>query len=71
MERVRLKVEGMSCGHCVAAVKKALCDIPGVREARVCLEPPEAAVEFDSKRVTPQELVKVVAEEGFSSSVMT
>jgi copper chaperone CopZ len=30
MERVELKIEGMSCGHCVRAVREALAEVPGV-----------------------------------------
>lgn len=35
--QVELKVDGMSCGHCVAAVKQALQGVPGatVDEVRV------------------------------------
>ena len=44
-----LSIEGMSCGHCVARVTKALTALPGVTvedvqvgSARVRLEPTEA-----------------------------
>lgn len=30
-----LRIGGMSCGHCVAAVKKALESVPGVARAEV------------------------------------
>lgn len=29
---IRLKVTGMTCGHCEAAVRKALAAVPGVTE---------------------------------------
>lgn len=32
---IELRIEGMSCGHCVAAVKKALESVPGVTRAEV------------------------------------
>jgi len=37
MERITLSIEGMSCGHCVAAVREALAELPGVavEEVRV------------------------------------
>jgi copper chaperone len=28
--RTVLAIDGMSCGHCVSAVKQALADVPGV-----------------------------------------
>ncbi len=30
MKRIELSIEGMSCGHCVAAVRRELQKIPGV-----------------------------------------
>ena len=31
MQKVVLHIEGMSCGHCLNAVKQALTGVPGVR----------------------------------------
>jgi len=42
---IKLRVDGMSCEHCVQAVKKALEGVPGVRSARVSLEQGLAEVE--------------------------
>lgn len=38
-------IEGMSCGHCVMRVKKALEGVPGVTKAEVDLLKGEAIVE--------------------------
>jgi copper chaperone len=35
MERMSLKIDGMSCGHCVARVEKALKKLEGVEVLRV------------------------------------
>jgi copper chaperone len=35
MERITLKIDGMSCGHCVARVEKALKKVEGVHVVRV------------------------------------
>jgi len=43
METV-LKVEGMSCGHCVSAVTDILNDIEGVRSVNVSLETSSATI---------------------------
>ncbi|GAB7140086.1 mercuric reductase [Deferribacterales bacterium RsTz2092] len=40
-----LKINGMSCEHCVAHVKEALEGIAGVRSASVSLEKNNATVE--------------------------
>jgi copper chaperone len=64
---IKLKIEGMTCGHCVMSVQKALASVPGV----------EGAVEVDLKSGSaqvgghpdPAGLIAAVAEEGFSASV--
>ena len=42
---LKLKVEGMTCNHCVMAVTKALKKVPGVEKVEVSLEKGEALVE--------------------------
>lgn len=38
-----IKIKGMSCGHCVASVTKALSNIAGIREVEVSLEKGKAS----------------------------
>ena len=38
------QITGMTCGHCVQTVKKALESIEGIQSAEVTLEPPQAVV---------------------------
>jgi copper chaperone CopZ len=47
MKTVELKVEGMSCGHCVATVQSALTVVQGVAEVDVSLEGKKATVRAD------------------------
>jgi len=68
MERVTLAITGMTCGHCVAAVKKTLAVVPGVGEVEVTLSPPRAVVSCDPSRTTMEMLTKATAEEGYPSS---
>jgi len=49
-----IQVAGMSCGGCAAAVKHALTQIDGIREARVSYEKGEAVVTYDSTKITPE-----------------
>lgn len=67
MEKI-LNVEGMSCNHCKASVRKALEDLDGVREADVSLEDKKARVELD-KDLADQVLVKAVEDAGFSAKI--
>ena len=44
MQETIIKIEGMSCGHCKAAVEKALKAVAGVETAVVDLEKKQAVV---------------------------
>ena len=44
MQETIIKIEGMSCGHCKAAVEKALKAVDGVETAVVDLEKKQAFV---------------------------
>lgn len=59
-----LKVTGMTCNHCVMAVKKALSAIPEVSQVEVSLEKGEAVV---SGEVPREVLVAAVKEEGYEA----
>jgi copper chaperone CopZ len=70
MERghVALAITGMTCGHCVAAVKKALMAVPGVEAVEVTLSPPRAVVSCDPSRTTVEMLLNATAVVGYPSS---
>ncbi|HHL40872.1 MAG TPA: copper chaperone [Deltaproteobacteria bacterium] len=68
-ETVTLKVEGMNCGLCAPAVRKALSGVKGVRSAEVSFESKEARVEYDAGETTVDELIRAVAGVGFTASV--
>ena len=67
MEKI-LNVEGMSCNHCTATVKKALEGLDGVKEADVSLEGKNAKVELD-KDVADEALVKAVEDAGYTAKI--
>lgn len=67
MVRTTLKVKGMTCSHCVAAVTTALEETPGVRSARVDLDAGQAVVEYDDALASPRELATVVAAAGYEA----
>lgn len=47
--KVTLKVEGMTCGHCVGRVQKALYAVTGVIEAKVDLDSGTAEIHFGTE----------------------
>ncbi len=62
---VKLKVQGMSCEHCVRAVEKALGGVPGVESVvEVSLERGEASVEGQPELAA---LVNAIEDEGYTA----
>ncbi|MGB7757823.1 MAG: cation transporter [Salinisphaera sp.] len=62
-----LKIEGMSCQHCVAAVNEALAEVNGVeRVLKVDLDSGIAEIEGDADT---QALLAAVREEGYEATV--
>jgi copper chaperone CopZ len=67
--RKLLKIEGMSCGHCVMHVRAALEDVAGVKSAEVNLLERSAMVEGDN--LEDQALRAAVADAGYKvTSIM-
>ncbi|MDP1652308.1 MAG: cation transporter [Rhodocyclaceae bacterium] len=67
MQTIAIKVNGMSCGGCVASVTKVLTDLPGVAKAEVVLTPGQATVEFDPAQVSRAALCAAIDDAGFEA----
>ena len=65
MERLNFTITGMSCGHCVAAVREALDELPGVRVEQVAVG--SAAVAYDPSQTTPERIAAAVADAGYAA----
>lgn len=65
MEKVTLKVDGMSCGHCVRAVEQALRSVEGVSLEQLAIG--SATVSFDPTRTTLGALIDAVADAGYEA----
>jgi copper chaperone CopZ len=61
-----LKVTGMTCDQCAAGVKNSLTKLNGVKAADVSLDKGQAAVTFDSAKVTTDKLIAAVNKAGGS-----
>jgi len=62
---VTIGVEGMSCEHCVRAVKDALEAQKGVKAAEVSLEGKSAQVVYEDALVGLEDLKAAILEEGY------
>ncbi len=60
-----LKVEGMSCNHCVNAVETNVGELDGVSTVNVDLGAGDVAVEFDDAKVTLTQIKDTIEDQGF------
>lgn len=61
---IKLHIEGMTCGHCVMHVKRALLGVSGVEAADVDLQTQQAIVRGQADALA---LVAAVEAEGYSA----
>ena len=64
MDRMTMKIGGMSCGHCVASVKNVLGALEGVQIEEVRVG--EATVAYDPSATPREAITKAIEEEGYS-----
>ncbi|GJG88273.1 copper chaperone CopZ [Gemmatimonadetes bacterium T265] len=62
-ETLTLRIDGMSCAHCVRAVQAALADVPGTTVERVDVG--GATVAYDPARTSPAALADAVRDAGY------
>jgi copper chaperone CopZ len=63
MRQATLHIEGMSCGHCLNAVNRALSAVPGVKIDAVRIG--RADVTYDETTTQPSDLETAVADAGY------
>jgi Cu+-exporting ATPase len=66
--RIRVRIAGMHCSLCTGTIEKALRRHPGVEKVAVSLTHEQALVEYDPKRVQPQELLTTLGQMGYAIS---
>ncbi len=66
MTEKTLNVEGMSCGHCKAAVEGELNKLSGVQRANADVEKGTVEVSYDEGTVTTEDLKGAIEEAGYT-----
>ncbi len=67
MEKVTLKLGGMSCAACANSIESALLTVPGVKDGSVNFGVEQATITYDAQKVSLQDLQDAVAEAGYSA----
>ena len=65
MKELRLTIEGMSCEHCVRAVKSRLTATPGVNVEEVVVG--AATLQYDPAKTNVEAIEEVIADEGYTA----
>jgi len=65
MTHATIEIEGMSCGHCVNAVRRALATLPTVEVESV--EIGRADVRFNEATLTADRLTAAVSDAGYTA----
>ena len=68
MENITIKVEGMSCEHCVRAVSDVISGIAGTANVKVELKSKTASFSYDPARAGLDAIKSAIGEEGFTVS---
>jgi len=69
IRKVSLRISGMSCGHCVAAVREALAELPGVETTDVAIG--AASVSIDTRVSSTDDVVRAIGEAGYEAAAAT
>ena len=67
MTKTTIQIDGMSCGHCVQAVDRALRSVPGVQVDEV--EIGGAVVTHDPTQASPAAIEAAIAEAGYTARI--
>lgn len=63
MKQVTLKVEGMSCNHCVMTIEDTLKNMGA--EGKVNLADKSVSVTFDEQRLALEQIKEAIEEQGY------
>ena len=69
MERVTMKIDGMTCGHCVAQVTKALKGLDGVKVEQLSVG--SATVAFDPNATSEERIAQAIQDQGYAVAAIT
>lgn len=66
VEKLQLKIGGLSCSFCVASITKAMQRMEGVHQVGVNLAHEEALIEYEPEKVSPAQLKQTLLDLGYT-----
>ena len=64
-----IKINGMTCGGCVASVHNATVDIEGLDDISIELADNQATVTFDDSKTSVETIAAAIEDAGFDATV--
>lgn len=69
MKKADLKITGMHCASCATLINRSLSRAEGVKEANVNYATAKAFVEFDDRKLSELDLIKLVQSKGYDAKI--
>ena len=69
MDRMTMKIDGMTCGHCVGQVTKALTGLDGVQVEQVKVG--TATVAYDPAAASEERIAQAIEDQGYAVTAVT
>lgn len=63
-----MKIDGMHCGACAVGIQMLVSQMDGVKSAEVSYNDKKGTFEYDPAKVSKDNIVKAIAELGYSAS---
>lgn len=70
MEKLNLKISGMTCAACSARIEKVLSKTDGLEHVSVNLATEKAALDYDPSKVSPQDVIDKIIKTGYGAEVI-
>ena len=65
--KINLKLRGMSCASCASSIEEAISNVPGVESCNVNFGAEQAAIAYNTRQTSIEEIQDAVEEAGYSS----
>ncbi|MDT8860526.1 copper chaperone CopZ [Alkalihalobacillus sp. MEB130] len=65
MEQKTLKVNGMSCGHCISTIESNIGILNGVNSVKVLLSEGEVNLNYDSDVISLDQIIHEIEDQGY------
>ena len=66
-EKINLKLRGMSCASCASSIEEAISNVPGVESCNVNFGAQLAAIKYNPRQTSIEDIQEAVEEAGYSS----